>query len=118
MSFVNFEVEVGVVHGRVAPGRVVADVQRVVRPLLDRRPASNAALKTVVETWQTPPPSPFCSSPLMITGASWKPLSALRSPVVSLNENVAPGAISAPSISCATSWTLCSRPGVPPYVVV
>ena len=39
----------------------------------------------------------------MITGASWKPFSAVRSPVVPLNENVSPGAISAPSISCATS---------------
>ena len=57
------------------------------------RPASYAALKTVVETWQTPPPRPVCSSPLMITGASRKPFSALRSPVVSLNENSAPGAI-------------------------
>ena len=45
------------------------------------RPASYAALKTVVETWQTPPPSPVVSSPLMMTGASRKPLDALRSPV-------------------------------------
>ena len=36
----------------------------------------------------------------MITGASRKPLSAVRSPVVPLNENVAPGAISVRSISC------------------
>ena len=78
------------------------------------RPASNAALNTVVETWQIPPPSPFWSSPLMITGASWKPFAAVRSPVVPLNENVPPGAISVPSISLATSWTLLSRPGVPP----
>ena len=77
-------------------------------------PASNTALKSVVETWQTPPPMPFWSSPLMITGASSKPFASFRSPVVSLNENRAPGATSAPSISSATSWTLCSRPGVPP----
>ena len=76
------------------------------------RPASKAALKTVVETWQTPPPIPVWSSPLMITGASWKPLSAFRSPVVSLNENVEPGAMSAPSISSATSCTLWTRFGV------
>ena len=38
-----------------------------------------------------PPPSPVWSSPLMITGASWKPFSAVRSPVVPLNENVSPG---------------------------
>ena len=77
-------------------------------------PPSYAALNTVVETWQTPPPSPFWSSPLMITGASWKPFSAVRSPVVALNENVAPGLIRVPSISFATSCTLLSRPGVPP----
>ena len=77
-------------------------------------PASKAALKTVVDTWQTPPPMPFWSSPLMMTGASWKPFSAFRSPVVSLNEKVPPGATSVPSISSATSWTFASRPGVPP----
>ena len=65
-----------------------------------------------------PPPSPFFSSPLMITGASWNPFAAVRSPVVPLNEKVPPGAISAPSISFATSCTLLRRPGVPPYVVV
>ena len=43
-----------------------------------------------------------------------KPFAALRSPVVSLNENRAPGATSAPSIRSATSVTLCTRPGVPP----
>ena len=77
-------------------------------------PASNAALKTVVETWQTPPPSPVVSSPFTITGASRKPLAALRSPVVWLNENVAPGAISVPSTRCATSSTLWMRFGMPP----
>ena len=51
------------------------------------RPASYAALKTVVETWHTPPPRPVFSSPLMITGASTKPLSCVRAPVVPLNEN-------------------------------
>jgi hypothetical protein len=56
------------------------------------RPASYAALNTVVETWQTPPPRPVCSSPLMITGASRNPFAALRSPVAGLKENVAPGA--------------------------
>ena len=71
-------------------------------------------MKTVVETWQTPPPRPVESSPLMITGASRKPLSAVRSPVVPLNENVAPGAISLPSISFATSWTLWMRFAMPP----
>ena len=50
----------------------------------------------------------------MITGASWKPFSAVRSPVVALNENVPPGLIRVPSISFATSCTLFSRPGVPP----
>ena len=50
----------------------------------------------------------------MITGASSNPFSAVRSPVVPLNENVLPGAISAPSISCATSATLCRRLGMPP----
>ena len=54
----------------------------------------------------------------MITGASWKPFAAVRSPVVPLKENVPPGLISVPSISRATSCTLLSRPGVPPYVVV
>src|SRR5712691_5089869 len=44
-------------------------------------PASYAALKTVVETWHTPPPRPVPSSPLMITGASRKHFAALRSPV-------------------------------------
>ena len=78
------------------------------------RPASYAALKTVVETWQTPPPSPVCSSPLMITGASRKPFSALRSPVAPLNEKVAPGAISLPSTRWATSCTLWIRFGSPP----
>ena len=39
---------------------------------------------------------PVPSSPLMITGASLNPFSAVRSPVVPLNENVAPGAISVP----------------------
>ena len=92
----------------------MADVERVVRPPSIESPASNAALKTVVETWQTPPPIPFWSSPLMITGASSKPFASFRSPVVSLNENRAPGATSAPSISSATSWTLWSRPCVPP----
>ena len=56
-------------------------------------PASYAALKTVVETWQTPPPRPVPSSPLMITGASRKPFAAVRAPVARLNENVDPGAI-------------------------
>ena len=78
------------------------------------RPASYAALKTVVETWQTPPPRPSASSPLMITGASRKPFSAVRSPVVSLKEKVAPGAISVPSISRATSCTLWMRFATPP----
>ena len=50
----------------------------------------------------------------MITGASWKPFSAVRSPVVALNENVPPGLTRVPSISFATSCTLFSRPGVPP----
>src|SRR5665213_1496573 len=58
------------------------------------KPASNAVLKTVVDTWQTPPPSPVVTSPLTITGASRKPLAALRSPVVPLNENV---------VACATT---------------
>jgi len=57
------------------------------------RPASYAALNVVVETWQTPPPRPVLSSPLMITGASRKPLLSERSPVVALNENVSPGAM-------------------------
>ena len=78
------------------------------------RPASYAALKVVVETWQTPPPSPVVSSPLMITGASRKPLSAVRAPVARLNEKVAPGAISFPSMRRATSWTLWIRFGSPP----
>ena len=50
----------------------------------------------------------------MITGASRKPFSAVRSPVASLNENVAPGAISLPSIRWATSWTLWMRFAMPP----
>ena len=78
------------------------------------RPASYAALKTVVDTWQTPPPSPVWTSPLMITGASRKPFAAVRSPVAWLNENVAPGAIIFPSIRCATSSTLWIRFAMPP----
>ena len=74
-------------------------------------PASYAALNTVVETWQTPPPSPVSTSPLMITGASRKPFAAERSPVAWLNEKVAPGAISLRSTRCATSWTLWMRFG-------
>ena len=54
------------------------------------------------------------TSPLMITGASRKPLSAVRAPVAPLKEKVAPGAISFPSISRATSWTLWMRLGSPP----
>ena len=77
-------------------------------------PASYAALNTVVETWQTPPPSPVWSSPFTITGASRKPLAALRSPVVPLNENVVPGAISLLSTRWATSCTLWMRFGSPP----
>ena len=82
------------------------------------RPASKAALKTVVETWQTPPPRPVVSSPFTITGASRKPFAAFRSPVVLLNENVAPGAINFSSTKCATSCTLWMRFGMPPYSVV
>jgi hypothetical protein len=78
------------------------------------RPASYAALNTVVETWQTPPPRPVWSSPLMITGASRKPRSAVRSPVVPLKEKVAPGAISVRSTSRETSWTLWMRLASPP----
>ena len=77
-------------------------------------PASNAALNTVVETWQTPPATPVPSSPLMITGASLKPFSSVRSPVVPLNENVAPGPMTVPSIRWATSWTLLIRFASPP----
>ena len=87
----ELEVDVRVVDRRVAAERVVRDVERVVRARGDRQPASYAALNTVVETWQTPPPRPVWSSPLMITGASRKPFAAVRSPVVRLNENVAPG---------------------------
>ena len=71
-------------------------------------------MKTVVETWQTPPPRPVESSPLMITGASTKPLAALRSPVAPLNEKVAPGAISLSSTRWATSCTLWIRFAIPP----
>ena len=78
------------------------------------RPASYAALKTVVDTWHTPPPSPVSTSPLMITGASRKPLAAERSPVAWLNEKVAPGAISLRSTRCATSCTLWMRLAMPP----
>ena len=78
------------------------------------RPASYAALKTVVETWHTPPPSPVWSSPLMITGASRNPLSAFRSPVVPLNENTWPGRISVWSMRLDTSWTLWMRFASPP----
>ena len=46
------EVGVRVVDRRVPAERVVVDVERVVRPRGDGRPASKAALKTVVETWQ------------------------------------------------------------------
>ena len=49
----------------------------------------------------------------MITGASWKPFAAVRSPVVPLKENVPPGLISVPSISCETSCTLFRRPACP-----
>ena len=48
----------------------------------------------------------------MITGASRKPLSALRSPVVPLNENVAPRRDQRVVDECATSCTLWIRFGV------
>ena len=82
------------------------------------RPASYAALKTVVETWQTPPPRPVDSSPLMITGASRNPFAAVRAPVVLLNENSSPGAISLSSTRWATSSTLWIRLAMPPKTVV
>ena len=50
----------------------------------------------------------------MITGASSRPLAALRSPVVPLNENSLPGAISVLSTRCETTWTLWIRFGTPP----
>ena len=47
----------------------------------------------------------------MITGASWKPFAAVRSPVVPLNENVPPGAISVPSISLRDELHVVEPPG-------
>src|SRR5207237_1028429 len=82
------------------------------------RPASKAALKPVVETWQTPPPRPVVTSPFTITGATRNPFAAVRSPVVLLKENSAPGAISLSSTRRATSCTLWIRFGTPPYSVV
>jgi hypothetical protein len=76
----ELEIRVRVVDRRITALRVVADVERVVRPSVIGRPASYAALNVVVETWHTPPPRPVLSSPLMITGASRKPFDSERSP--------------------------------------
>ena len=47
----------------------------------------------------------------MITGASWNPFAAVRSPVVPLNENVSPGAIRVPSISFGDELHVVEPPG-------
>src|ERR687892_223217 len=46
------------------------------------RPASQTALKTVVATCETPPPTPSSYSPSMITGAGRKPRSSVRGPTL------------------------------------
>ena len=109
----ELEVDARVVDGRVAPLGIMGDVKRVVRALDDRQTREEGGVERRRRAWQTPPPIPFLSSPLMITGASSKPLAGVRAPVVSLNEKTGP-ARSACVDSSATSATLCSRPGVPP----
>ena len=52
------QVEVGIVDRRVAAEWVVRDVERGFVRAVIFSPASYAALKTVVDTWQTPPPRP------------------------------------------------------------
>jgi hypothetical protein len=41
-------------------------------------PASNAALRTVVDTWHTPPARPVVTSPFTITGATRNPFAAVE----------------------------------------
>jgi hypothetical protein len=76
-------------------------------------PASQAALKTVVATCETPPPMPSSYFPSMITGAERKPRSSVRGPTKSLKDQVAPGSMRAPSRISMASWRLLMRSAVP-----
>jgi hypothetical protein len=77
------------------------------------RPASQAALKTVVATCETPPPTPSSYFPPTITGAERKPRASVRGPTCSLKENVAPGAIRVPSRWAVASFRFVIRFSVP-----
>ena len=68
-----------------------------------------AAVNSVVDTWQMPPPTSSVTSPLEYAVATLKPRSVVRSPTVSLNENVSPGSSRVPLISSSDSAMFVSR---------
>jgi hypothetical protein len=85
----ELEVEVGIVDGRVAAERVVADVQSVVRPLRDVQPGLE---RRVEHGRRDPADAAGDPRPELAVDDHRGLLEALlsvRSPVVPLNENVA-----------------------------
>src|SRR4051812_13646405 len=72
-------------------------------------PLQNAALNTVVETWHTPPPTPFCVRSAAITYPSTNPCASSMPPTVCRNENVPPGGTTAPLISPAATRMFVAR---------
>ena len=73
------------------------------------KPAKKAALKVVVATWLTPPPTASSSSPALICGAGTKPRARVRSPSTSLSEKVPPAGISVRSRIRAARRMLVTR---------
>ena len=77
-------------------------------------PARYAARKTVVDTWQMPPPMSCPIFSPSMTWASTKPLSSSIHPIDSLNENSPQGGIKVPFSKLAPTATLVARPSLEP----
>ena len=72
-------------------------------------PAKNIALNVVVAICETPPPRSSLKIPSLMMKPSVNPFSRVRSPTVSLSENVSPGASTVPSTSSAARPMLVLR---------
>ncbi len=73
------------------------------------RPAKNIALNVVVAICETPPPRSSLKMPSLMMKPSVKPFSRVRSPTMSLSENVSPGLRTVPSTSSAARPMLMLR---------